>query len=258
VRAWSILQNATGNVTINTCSLGQRKSPNKQTPLRSRLSDIQSGHQRSSALTLRNPIHNEGITLRPVSFPLTPDHLLNLVHHNVQRAFLTNMLILGIPSIMGCHNLAPGEGKRVFALPATVTTVPPSLAPTGLQRSTPHKPWIDVFPVPALRDALITAEARIAHWEMCADLVGLATEVVDDDGNRIPVAPDERRGLVVWGEPWDVGAWEVTEGFARTWGWLLREGCGELKRATDRWRAARGEEGMDWDGIGVVFEEDEE
>ena len=32
----------------------------------------------------------------------------------------------------------------------------------------------------------------------------------------------ERRGVLVWVEPWCVEGWEVSEGFARKWGRLLR------------------------------------
>jgi len=53
----------------------------------------------------------------------------------------------------------------------------------------------------------------------------------------------ESRGLLVWGEPWEVGSWEVSEGFARKWGTLLK-GCDEMMRGTNKWREARGEKAI--------------
>jgi hypothetical protein len=42
-------------------------------------------------------------------------------------------------------------------------------------------------------------------------------------------------------DPWDISGWEVTEGFVRKWGFLLR-GYGELLDGTNKWSAKRGEE----------------
>lgn len=49
------------------------------------------------------------------------------------------------------------------------------------------------------------------------------------------------RGMLIWGEPWRIDGWEVTEGFLRKWGWLLK-GCDEMIEASNRWRGLRGEE----------------
>ena len=51
----------------------------------------------------------------------------------------------------------------------------------------------------------------------------------------------EMRGMLIWGEPWRIDGWEVTEGFLRKWGWLLK-GCDEMIEASNRWRGLRGEE----------------
>lgn len=50
----------------------------------------------------------------------------------------------------------------------------------------------------------------------------------------------ENRGIIIWGEPWRVSGWEVSEGFASKWGYLLR-GCVELVMSTDVYREKRGE-----------------
>jgi len=61
----------------------------------------------------------------------------------------------------------------------------------------------------------------------------------DDEIEPAPEGSD-RNGVIVWGEPWDVGSWELMEGFVRKWGFLLA-GCEVLIEGSNRWRARRGE-----------------
>jgi hypothetical protein len=61
-----------------------------------------------------------------------------------------------------------------------------------------------------------------------------------DDGDAGDDAPVDRRGFILWGEPFHKDSWEVTPGFLRKWSWAV-EGCGELIESTNRWRTARGE-----------------
>jgi hypothetical protein len=51
----------------------------------------------------------------------------------------------------------------------------------------------------------------------------------------------ERCGFLVWGHPWLATSWEVSEGFVRRWGFLLK-GCPEVVNSADCWRLLRGEE----------------
>lgn len=83
-----------------------------------------------------------------------------------------------------------------------------------------------------MRDNLIRYKGRYDEDELCCDMAGGLYEGFDEI---------ELRGMLIWGEPWRVDGWEVTEGFARRWGFLL-EGCRELMRSTNAWRAKRGEE----------------
>lgn len=76
----------------------------------------------------------------------------------------------------------------------------------------------------------------------CTDICGGLFEGFDDCAAR---------GVLVWGDPWEVGSWEVSEGFWRKWGWLLK-GCEEMIEATNRWRIGRGEEVL---GRGFVIGE---
>ncbi|KAJ0115063.1 hypothetical protein J7T55_001472 [Diaporthe amygdali] len=57
--------------------------------------------------------------------------------------------------------------------------------------------------------------------------------------------PNEKSGLVVWGEPWDPASWEASEAFIKEWTWAIK-GCTELLNSTNFWRARRGERPVKW------------
>ncbi|ETS01628.1 hypothetical protein M419DRAFT_65673, partial [Trichoderma reesei RUT C-30] len=130
--------------------------------------------------------------------------------------------------------------------------LPESLAPTRLQLSCPHSNWIDVFPFPQMRDNLIRWENYFSHAEFLTDLLGnliscmTAPPPRTSRGSRLLRARAgrnaalDRRGFILWGEPFHKDSWEVTPGFLRKWSWAV-EGCGELIESTNRWRTARGE-----------------
>ncbi|KAM5358527.1 hypothetical protein ACJZ2D_015216 [Fusarium nematophilum] len=110
-------------------------------------------------------------------------------------------------------------------------------------------------------------EGRFDHWELLQDLIGELMSVTPAPKRRdtpltITVADpktmwtlpltarrdeDEvtagRRGLIVWGEPYDMQSWEATPGFLAKWAWAV-EGCDELVKCSNRWRMMRGEEPM--------------
>ncbi|OAG02001.1 uncharacterized protein CC84DRAFT_1098639 [Paraphaeosphaeria sporulosa] len=164
-------------------------------------------------------------------FPLSADHLITLMQHNVYRGFLTNMLLLNLPNIFGC-DVNVGHCGLICPLPLP-TTLPPTLAPTPLQQRVPHEPWMDLFPLPALRDKLIKAEEPFDSCELCFDILGALVE------KNIPW-----KGILIWGDPWLLSSWELSEGFWKRWGWLMR-GCGDdVMLSTNRWRATRGEQAL--------------
>ncbi|PYH52360.1 uncharacterized protein BO96DRAFT_469387 [Aspergillus niger CBS 101883] len=49
------------------------------------------------------------------------------------------------------------------------------------------------------------------------------------------------KGLIVWGEPYDMQNWEATPGFLAKWSWAV-DGCHDLVECSNRWRRMRGEE----------------
>jgi hypothetical protein len=179
-----------------------------------------------------------------MAFPLSPDHcLITLVQYNVVRALLLNMSILStldrLPLGCGHSLLIPCFGTVPPAM------VPPDLRPSALQSSTPHPFWIDAIPFPRVRDNLVLMSGRYDSDDLFYDLGRGLYEGFDSV---------ERRGYLVWGEPWCARGWEVSEGFVRKWGFLLA-GCEEeVMGATNRWRSMRGEDGlvvevmMEWTG----------
>ncbi|KAL7789777.1 hypothetical protein V8C37DRAFT_385707 [Trichoderma ceciliae] len=197
-----------------------------------------------------------------LSYCLLSDHLLHLIHFNVLRGLSYNKKVIKPGALRDCTSAAAVQLKRL--LPPVSDTdssielpLPESLAPTNLQLSRPHSPWIDVFPFPEMRDNLIRWENYFNHAGFLTDLLGnliscvtaapprtthallgsraqIASQEEDDD------APTDRRGLILWGEPYQRDSWEVTTGFLRKWSWAV-EGCGELIESTNRWRTARGE-----------------
>jgi hypothetical protein len=170
--------------------------------------------------------------------PLSSDHLLTLIQFNVFRASLINMSILSNASKFFTNiDVKP----HLPSLPLQLSTVPPlALAPTSLQKSTSHPAWIDIFPLAAFRDNLITASAsdnfKEVEREFCADMLGSLFHAHKSDGAR----HGEHMGFVAWETPWDVRGWEMSQGFVDKWGWLLT-GCGEMVEATNWWRNVRGE-----------------
>ncbi|KAJ3533615.1 hypothetical protein NM208_g7909 [Fusarium decemcellulare] len=153
-----------------------------------------------------------------------------LSQFNFIRALLANMDILGLShETMDNNALSPFNAPNCHQ-PGTLTafpSLPDGLQPTGLQCATLHHPWIDLLPVPGMRDNLFRRGLDcFDEEELCCSLRG-----------RIP---DRDPGMLVWREPWDPSGWEVTESFVRTWGWTI-SGCWSLFRSTNEWRVQRGE-----------------
>lgn len=120
--------------------------------------------------------HSHSLLPGPITFPLTPDHLITLVQFNVLRATLTNMSIL---SLLQNLPLECGNALAIPILPAP-TTIPDSLKATPLQKSTPHELWIDTLPLGQMRDNMILMEGDYDHDDLCTDMVGGLFEGFND------------------------------------------------------------------------------
>lgn len=172
------------------------------------------------------------------------DHLLCIMQFNVMRAFETISSIIGLsPTNLIDDDASSPFSPYTYALshhPSAENIpqmrLPKSLAPTALQRSTPHHPWLDILPFPQMRDNLLRLESdtNTAMEKHQYDADSLCHWMVGLDANQ------KESGLILWGDPWNLASWEVTAEFFHKWGWTL-EGCVDLFRSTNYWRVRRGE-----------------
>lgn len=156
------------------------------------------------------------------------DQLLTLIQFNVFRALVSNTFAVGFTMnwLEEEEAISPWCANSVGlqSIP-----YPASLCPTALQKTIPHHPWIDLFPIPRMRDNLLRKYDSFDEYALCNDLVDFYD------------VSNEQTGLVVWTEPWLPSGWEVSEAFLQKWSWVI-EGCGELVESTNYWRNVRGEE----------------
>lgn len=168
-------------------------------------------------------------------FPLAPDYyLLTLIQYNVLRALMSNIELCTPADTR--QAIECGSTTHITIIPPP-SSIPPAFYPTALQKTVIHPFWIDSIPWPSMRDNMIRAvngqgAKSFDVDELCGDVCGGLYEGFDDVENR---------GILIWGEPWQTGDWEMTEGFFRKWSWLVK-GCDDLLEATNRWREHRGED----------------
>jgi hypothetical protein len=181
------------------------------------------------------------------AFPLASDHLMPLVQYNLKRAAMTNASIIDCiverPSKIWADDDCDVLEKELvhFSSSSPLPEVPLSLIPTSLQRSVPHKHWIDLIPDPMLRDNIIREsqrgpEAASVLEDLLLDLAGCLTTHEQMRGTEM----SGRAMIIVWTTPWSPWGLEVTEAFQKKWGHLL-SGCRDILLATNMWRRKRGE-----------------
>lgn len=155
------------------------------------------------------------------------DQLLTLIQFNVLRALISNTTALGWTlEWLECSN--PPSPWNAYS-ESEDPEIPKALRPSHLQRTVEHHPWIDLWPIPKMRDNLLRAEGYYDEDLLCNALV----EFKD--------IPNEQTGLIVWSDPWDIYSWEISETFLKNWGWTVK-GCAELQYSTNIWRLRREEE----------------
>jgi hypothetical protein len=160
----------------------------------------------------------------------TSDHLLTLSKVNVFRAFASIMSLLGMSHTEDwMHDDALSPFSTMGPGYVDEQKLPPSLRPTRMQRTIPHHPWLDFFPIPKIRDNLLTTgEDNFDDCQLCVDIMGFWNPAMDSCC------------MLVWGDPTDPNNWEVTERFLQKWPWVVR-GCPGLMESTNNWRRKRGE-----------------
>jgi hypothetical protein len=219
--------------------------------------------------TISNPESLTDSQTPPVNFPLSSDHLIHLIHHNVYRALVSNKTTLSSSTFLTRYDIAIPITPSTVHLCDGLTVIhlidealPLSLHPTTLQMTSPHYSWMNMFPHPSVRDNLIARAGKYDSLDFLNDLLGdLSANTFDpplyspsssSKGSKLWSTESDvnfesgdvtagRNGLIVWGEPWDVGSWEVTPGFVQKWGWILK-GSDDIIAASNRWRAMRDEE----------------
>jgi hypothetical protein len=160
------------------------------------------------------------------------DHLIGLSRLNVHRAINENIDSIGMTTAW----MQSDDSISIFNLKQpsfSVEKITFCLRPTFVQLHFPHHPWLDFFPFPSMRDCMSLAGDSFDDDDLCHDLMAFW-----DTRNTAAI-------LLVWGNSWKASNWEVTEGFALKWKWLL---CGspELLISTNRWRKLRGEKPLIW------------
>ncbi|KAJ9149770.1 hypothetical protein NKR23_g4127 [Pleurostoma richardsiae] len=167
-----------------------------------------------------------------------PTYLPLLIRLNVLHAIARNAAAIGFTAEGLCNDdlISPFNihGPRRANVPPTWASCPRDLQPTAVQLALTHHPWIDLIPIPVLRDNVLQVAAAgiIDEDELCGDLL----DVVDTS--------TEKASLIIWGESWDIRGWEASVPFLKKWGFLLR-GCPEILQATNYWRGRRGEKRLD-------------
>lgn len=100
------------------------------------------------------------------------DLLFNLFQLNFTRALMENIRVLGLTSD-NLHDdaisLLNTAGPWQFGFERFIPTNP---RPTMIQHSVPHHPWLDLLPVPQMRDNLILAEDMFDEEKLCLDMKG--------------------------------------------------------------------------------------
>ncbi|KAF4810758.1 hypothetical protein CGCSCA5_v010426 [Colletotrichum siamense] len=162
-----------------------------------------------------------------------PSNLPILARLNVINALAINALTLNFPfeKMYSDECISPFniQGPRPQDAATLLLSVPDGLRPTALQTTIQHHPWIDLFPIPVMRDNILRGieAGTINKEELCGDMM------------RVEDADDAVAPFAVWGEAWDVRGWEISTAFLTKWGWLV-QGCPEVLEATKFWRERRG------------------
>lgn len=77
--------------------------------------------------------------------------------------------------------------------------------------------------------------------ELCHDVLGLS----GDGSDWLVLEEGPRTGATLWGDPWDIWNWELSEYMALKWKWIFM-GSTELLESTNNRRGARGWKEIDF------------
>jgi hypothetical protein len=175
----------------------------------------------------------------------TPADFGALVRLNVIYGFNNNARILGI-RFNELHRegyISPFNNPEGVASSRmeTALLIPSDLRPTALQTSMVHHPWLDILPMPGMRDNILrlVATDSIDEYELCADMMNMEDS---KDDNQAPI--------MVWAESCYARGWEFSPAFLRKWA-CLWQNCPEVLDATNFWRERRGRPRITMDDLCV-------
>ncbi|PMB63701.1 hypothetical protein BM221_010443 [Beauveria bassiana] len=155
--------------------------------------------------------------------------LTNVTQFNIIKAMAKNAAYFGFTLELLCEDMISPFNASGPA-PSASGDLPPSLAPTAVQKQIAHHPWIDICPIPSLRNAILLNTGTYDEDELCNDLF---TGSGSDSEHQV--------GLIIWGESWDPAAYELSEVFALKWQRLLRLSA-DVMSSTNYWRSRRGQD----------------
>ena len=218
--------------STNSANIGAQNQPKSD--------DTRHDNSLGWILTLTSETRHMAIRFREkvfVASPLdvdAPSNLPTLVRLNTISALASNAVALSIPflDLDRRDRISPFNLQGPFPVTALdgLSVVPPSLQPTTLQKTVNHHPWIDLLPIPGIRDNILRCleAALIDEHELCHDLL----KADDTEGALAP--------FVVWAEPCNPENWEISPRFLRKWSLLVQD-CPQVIDATNYWRQKRGQ-----------------
>ncbi|GAD96316.1 hypothetical protein NFIA_005200 [Paecilomyces variotii No. 5] len=158
---------------------------------------------------------------------LNTELLAPVVQFNIIRAMISNAGHFGLTMELLREDINSPFNIHLPERPGL--DLPPSLQPTALQKQVMHHPWIDLCPIPSIRDALLRRIGQYDEDEICHDFF---------NGSE---PSEDCTGLVVWGEAWEPMSYEISVSVLRKWAWIVHD-CPDVITSTNYWRALREEE----------------
>ncbi|KAH8425628.1 uncharacterized protein LDX57_003377 [Aspergillus melleus] len=147
----------------------------------------------SEATALRPGTSTSGRCSQPrVIFLLSSGHLITLLQFNVFRCLINGQLLsVTLGAVPGaCLSTSP----RAIPNPPRPDSVPPALAPTLVQQTSPQEDWMNLIPHPQWRDNIILVAGQFDEDELWTDTIGRLFE-------GLPDSECEHRGVAVWSPP---------------------------------------------------------
>lgn len=177
---------------------------------------------------------------------LHSDRLLTLLYYNLFRAFSWNVDILGLDFSQMTKEDYPSPFLLTLGSDGPTTRkLPRCLQPTEIQKNVYHHAGYDIFPCPIIRNNMIQYMGSLSEAEedeFCLDMEGFnrsSCGVGTDPGPYSNLEEGDRSGVTIWGDPWDLKSWEISEYIVLKHPWLVA-GAIEAQIYTNARRRARG------------------